>query len=233
LLRWTVLLLLTLNVSYLLWSLLSPEPVVQSPTPWPDSVPALEVLPDNVVARESVSDSGSVPDAVPRIASCWRIGPFTEPQQRAAFVESRLAGIPSAVLEEEQLLEGDWRVFLPPADSREAAIALRESMQSVAAEAGESLESFVMTDGPLENGVSLGLFRQEDNARSLASRAEALGLEVGVERESMLRPVEWVEVMVLPGWMDESRRSGLASYTAGLQVTENLCQTIAPQPYFP
>lgn len=232
-LRWAVLVLLTLNVCYLLWSVVSPEPAVREAVPWPDSVPALEVLSGDSGSPAVETTGEPVVEVVPRISACWRIGPFSEPEQRAAFVESRLAGIPVAVLEEQQSLGGDWRVFLPPAETREAAVALRESLQAAAAEAEESLESFVMTGGPRENGVSLGLFSQESNARSLASRAEALGLEVAVEREEASRAVEWLEVMVPDRWMDESRRSGLASYAAGLQVMENLCQTIAPQPYFP
>lgn len=232
-LRWTVLVLLTLNVCYLLWSVVSPEPAPPQAVPWPDGVPALDVLPREAASSGSEAGTGSMRPDPPRTFACWRIGPFGEPEQRAAFVQSRLDGIPVAVLEEEQVLEGDWRVFLPPAESREAATALRESLRAAAEEAGESLESFVITGGPRENGVSLGLFSQESNARSLASRAEALGLDVAVEREEVSRPVEWLEVMVPDAWMDESRRSGLASYAAGLQVRENLCQTIAPQPYFP
>lgn len=231
-LRWTVLVLLTLNVCYLLWSLVSPEPSSQTAMPWPDAVPALDTLPLDTPVPDA--SSGREPGIVPRAMACWRIGPFAEPEQRAAFVESTLTGVAVAVLEGEQILAGDWRVLLPPAESREASVALRESLQSAAEEAVETLESFVITDGgPWENGVSLGLFRQESNARGLASRVETLGMEVVVEREEVSRPVEWLEVMAPYRWMDESRRTGMASYTEGLRVTENLCQTIAPQPYFP
>lgn len=232
-LRWTVFVLLTVNVCYLLWSMVSPDPRDRAVEPWPEGVPALEILTGEAVPREPDTGSGLVAAPVLPESSCWRIGPFAEPEQREAFVDSRLADIAVAVFEEEQVREGDWRVFLPPAPNREAALALRESLQSAAREAGASLESFVMTDGPRQNGVSLGLFSQEANARGLAAEVEALGLEVAVEREAVSLPVEWLEVMVLDSWMDEARRSGLASYSAELQVTENLCQTIAPQPYFP
>ncbi len=242
--RRLVLLLLTVNVCYLLWSVLTLNAPEVSPVAWPDEVSSLRMLPpDQSVsdAQEAVrndllttSVSGvaeSEPQAV--LGQCWRIGPFTSSELRSSFVRSRLADVAVAVIERQQESAGGWRVFLPPAEDRAAASALRESFRAAAAEAGEELDSYVMTAGDRANAVSLGLFTQEQNARNLQARVVAFGMDALVEQEVSTRTVEWVELFASREWMNEARRSGLAAYAPDLQVTENLCQMIAPEPDFP
>ncbi|MGM0633549.1 MAG: hypothetical protein ACQETO_10310 [Pseudomonadota bacterium] len=242
--RRLVLLLLTVNACYLLWSVLTPDSPAVSPVAWPDEVSSLQLLPpdqsvpdteevvrDDVLATSVSGTAGSDPAAV--LGRCWRIGPFTSSELRSSFVRSRLADVAVAIIEQRQESAGGWRVFLPPADDRAAASALRESFRSAAAEAGEELDSYVMTEGERANAVSLGLFSQEQNARNLQSRVASFGMDARLEQEISIRTVEWVELFASREWMNETRRSGLAAYAPDLRVTENLCQMIAPEPDFP
>lgn len=234
-LRWAVWLLLTLNVCYLLWALVSPEPRRAAAPAWPEEVPDLRLageLDGEAIPEPADTEAGA--DPVASIGVCWRIGPFDNAASRVDFVETHLGRWPVAVVEGVGEEAGDWRVYLPPAQDEEGAgelvVALREAFEA----AGDAVpDSFVMTSGQWRHGVSLGLFRDESNALSLAGRVRERGLSVRVEREVVPRTVEWIEVFMPRRWMDDERRARMNPDGSGPRISENLCQMIAPQLHFP
>ncbi len=93
---------------------------------------------------------------------CWQIGPFKE-EVSGKQVVSRLASLDIALQLEAIEIPGkpDYWVHLPPQVSRKAAIKLLRELQA------KKIDSFLITEGDLANGISLGFFTEEVRANKV------------------------------------------------------------------
>jgi hypothetical protein len=73
----------------------------------------------------------------------------------------------------------DYWVYLPPFGSRDAALRQFRELQA------RGLDSYLITQGDLANGVSLGIFSSKDSADSLLERIRAMGY--GAELRELIR----------------------------------------------
>lgn len=124
---------------------------------------------------------------------CFTIGPLPGPvQQRRA--RERLEPFASAIRERRTGADRDrgWWVYLPTA-SRQAALELARELA-----AADMEDFYVVVDGDDENAVSLGLFRDRENARQRLARVRSMGYDaqLGVRREDI--PQYWVDYRIAP-----------------------------------
>lgn len=204
--RWTVIFLVFANIGYFAWGA------------WQESrggywLPGESGLYEGVYGERLVllsetEDSDSLPwssDAVPEVQGslnpgaqsgttaqeCLIVGPFANAVEVDELQQRLYAlGIDSQERAEASNQQQDYWVHIPPLPSRDAAIRLLRELQA------QKIDSFVITQGELANGISLGLFSRSESAKVVSRRLTNAGY--GVAIKSLPRTPEqwWLELDV-------------------------------------
>ncbi len=136
--------------------------------------------------RPALNTSLSPDDAV---QECLVVGPLAsvievdELQQRLFAM-----GISIKVRADEGNQQKDYWVHIPPLASREAAMWLLRELQA------QRIDSFVITQGELTNGISLGLFSRSDSAKLVSRRLKEAGYAVAIKSLSRVPEQWWLEL---------------------------------------
>ena len=124
--------------------------------------------------------------------ACVVAGPF-ESREAAVEAEQRLAasGATVELLEESEIAPAAYLVYVEPAASGDAAWHVLRELRTQSVD-----DAYVIPSGPLENGVSIGVFTEEDRANTRRDRVAALGYTVNVQtRENVTYRVRAVDVL--------------------------------------
>ena len=107
---------------------------------------------------------------------CWMLGPFDE-NDLAVNVQTRLraTGVQMAVQNISTPVAPDYWVYAVPQDSRQAAVQLLRDLQR------RDIDSFIIAEGELENGISLGFFSEDAQAREELDRHKGQSYEVAIK----------------------------------------------------
>ncbi|MEO9335788.1 SPOR domain-containing protein [Ectopseudomonas guguanensis] len=224
--RWILLLLLLLNAFYYVWH--------QQQAP----LRAKEVAPANAyqAARKDIrllseadtprsrSESSAAADAVaPEAAVCLFLGSFDE-ETRARVVEQRLLSldIQAEVRSIDAAAGVEYWVYLPPLASRQASLRQLRELQA------RRIDSYIITQGELANGISLGIFPRNDSANSVMQRLRDVGYEPQIRELSRAHRSFWVRVAPQSRRLaDEFLLGRLAGDFAGLQHQLMPCEGVA------
>ena len=218
--RWLFLLLVVLNAFYFVWNR---QQVPLQPK---------EVAPVALSgARQDVqllSESAVAPNL--RIASleraadvCMFLGSFPD-RSGAGALEQRLLSldIQSDVQVSEASGSVDFWVYLAPLASRQASLRQLRELQA------RRIDSYIITQGELANGISLGIFPRHDSAESVMQRLRAAGYEPRLRE--LARSVSSYWVRIEPSsrrLVDEGLLQRLAGDFPGLQHQLMPCQGVA------
>lgn len=172
--RIALLVLLALNMAAAVW-LLSGTPEPEVPLSQTDpGMPLLRLLGEELADGQSESaELAEAPEPLPAPVAdpaepatlganttCSELGPFAS-QSALRQATAELSGIGPVVANRsgiERRSRGHW-VHLPPAESRERALAIARELSAAGVR-----DYYVVTAGDSENTVSLGLFRDRANA---------------------------------------------------------------------
>ncbi|MCU1719283.1 SPOR domain-containing protein [Pseudomonas sp. 5P_3.1_Bac2] len=222
--RWMFLWLIVLNLFYYVWH--------QQQAP----MRATEIAPLSHVqeARRDIrllSESSS-PQRRETIAQgageevCLFLGSFEE-QDAAAAVEQRLLSldIQSNVQSVDAAAGVDYWVYLPPLASRQASLRQLRELQA------RAIDSYIITQGDLANGISLGIFPLNDSAQSVMSRLREAGYEPQLRELTRAHRSFWVRIAPQSRRLaDEPLLERLAFDFKGLQHQLMQCEGVASQP---
>jgi len=224
--RYIVIFLLLANIVYFSWVRYAAEPIV----PRVISAPRLLLNNGLTLIREYETQL-----AAQSALNCFTIGNFGTMDD----VSSLIAEMGEATFASNVVLSGDplslqYRVFLPPASSREIATIALDALSEGLIAADMESEIHLITRGMLENGIALGVFSELGDAQALRNGVQGLGYASQIE-EILRSPDEiQVQLQVLeqfvlenPAWLD------LTAGRPNLIITENLCETIAQGTQFP
>ena len=230
--RWLLLMLFTVNICYLLWMVLTPTPGAgpsggATDVSEPDRGVSYPVhLPR---APSYPATPGAQVHAVQDLA-CVQIGAFPDQDSRIQASELWSDYQPQPL---ERWLEDAtlYRVHMVATDDtgQEFLGQIRRDL----ADAGVAVDSFLITDGDLAGNVSFGLFRQQVNALALQQELAEAGIDAEIVREREGQPALWLELRYEQGDGSPAQVLELGDLNADLQLTENLCETIAPAGHFP
>lgn len=180
--------LLVGNLLLAAWLMSVSPPAPPAPPPVPEDLPRLELLAerDYPEAAEPGPEGGQAPGGLPATAGlCYRAGPFeTEADARrlAGALGERVVG---RELQREQVETaiGHW-VYLPAFPDRESAMDAARRLDV----AGLG-DYYVITAGDQENTISLGLYRESENADRRVRSLRNMGFDARsrVRTESMPR----------------------------------------------
>jgi hypothetical protein len=187
--RWLFLLLLVLNLFYYVWH--------QQQTP----LRVKEIQPvtlyrgaqqDIQLVSEARGSGGDVPGSALAGAEdsvCMYLGGF-EREEIARAVEQRLLSTDIKVqIETIDVPVGlDFWVYLAPLASRQASLRQLKELQA------RKIDSYIISQGDLVNGISLGIFPRNDSAQSVMQRLREAGYEPLLRELARAHRSYWVKV---------------------------------------
>lgn len=171
--RWILLLLLLLNAFYYVWH------QQQGPLRAKEVAPAgayqsarkdIRLLSEADAPRVRAESSAPADAVAPEAAVYLYLGSFEE-ESRARVVEQRLLSldIQAEVRSVDAAAGVEYWVYLPPLASRQASLRQLRELQA------RRIDSYIITQGELANGISLGIFPRNDSANSVMQRLRDVG----------------------------------------------------------
>lgn len=187
--RWFFLLLLVLNLFYYVWhQQQAPLRVkeVESFSLYQGARQNIRLVSEADVAKVPVAAS---PAEVRGQAVCLFLGSF-ELEDEARALEQRLLSldIQSAVQSVDAAAGVDYWVYLVPLASRQASLRQLKELQA------RKIDSYIIGQGDLANGISLGIFPRSDSAESVMERLREAGYEPMLRELSRAHRAYWVRV---------------------------------------
>lgn len=166
---------------------------------------------------ETKADTGPKAPAI-----CWQIGPFKE-EVSGKQVVSRLAAMDISLKLQSIELPGepDYWVHISPQVSRKAALKLLRELQA------KKIDSFLISEGELANGISLGFFTDESRANSIFEQRK----EQGYEAKIKVVPRNYTEMWAIfdegeHGKFSDNLWSKIREGNQGLERRKNYCDKI-------
>lgn len=166
-------------------------------------------------------DSVSVPEMDP---VCGLLGPFNDVITAKQF-RYRLSTVELAGSIKKELVPGDtiYWVYIEPRSSRKEALALLRELQA------KKIDSFVITEGELKNGLSLGFFKQKKSAKRIQNERIKEGYRAKLKIKQKTREQYWV--VLQPDQLPKLSDSLLKELSKDFQILQNrknLCEQVAP-----
>ncbi len=223
--RWILLALLLLNMALFacLWRL-SPAVEQSGIGNSSDESPALMLLDEVQTAPVALPLRPPALVAGESVPACYELGPFLDLADAQQFNLEYKDSFPAQIDNRQVQTRVDYRVYLPPYLSRDAAETALSELRAKLQAAGVAIDTLLITRGDLENGVALGLFAEQRNALNVESRLSRLGYEVLIIEEPRTQEQLWISLIELrngprlrPQW------SVIQQQRPYLQRLEKLC----------
>jgi cell division septation protein DedD len=219
--RWMFLWLVVLNLFYYVWH------QQQAPLRVTEIAP-LNMAQDSKRDIRLLSESSAPPRrevavAQPSEAVCLFLGSFEE-MVDASAVEQRLLSldIQSRVQSMDAAAGVDYWVYLPPLASRQASLRQLRELQA------RKIDSYIITQGDLANGISLGIFPRSDSAQSVMQRLRDAGYEPSLRELTRAHRSFWVRISPQSRRLaDDSLLQRLAFDFKGLEQQLMPCEGVA------
>ncbi|WP_339668442.1 SPOR domain-containing protein [Dasania marina] len=189
--RWFFALLLIANGIYFFFQAYMVQPVartMQVNTEQLDLGQPVVLLAEHTPEQLPTQETGSAEEPVVAASPlCWMLGAFKE-QVSAKQMQGRLAAleINFAIKVFEVAGKPDYWVHIPPQPSRKLAVKLLRELQL------KKIDSFLITEGDLANGISLGLFTEQKRAEKLYDLRKKQGLEVSLKEVPRVYTEIWL-----------------------------------------
>ncbi|HEX4853644.1 SPOR domain-containing protein [Arenimonas sp.] len=196
-LRGLAVLLICLNLGVAAWWALHEPPQPLAPPARDDGVGSLVLLGEaEAPPPPDAAELGAVPVPLPAEPACLSLGPFGTPAELRAAMAALTPGVARIQFREVAATElRGYRVFLPAAGSREAALATARQLAARGVR-----DYYVVTAGAQENTVSLGLFRDLGNANKRREELATLGFQAVLEPRTEDAAQWWIDIASEPGF---------------------------------
>lgn len=236
--RWIVFILAFANIGYFGWSVFQQshsgyEVVSEQTQSIPKSGRRLVLVSESdkhqKLAKE-IATENRTSESKPSLAGkeeqspeyCIALGPFAD-SESVDQIQQRLfsIGIASRERADQNMQAIDHWVHIPPLPSRDSAIRLLRELQA------QNIDSFVITQGELANGISLGLFSKESSANAVSRRLIAAGYNAEIKPLSRVPEQWWLELDA----SDEEKLDGyfwneLVSRMPDIKKTKKRCEGV-------
>lgn len=201
LVRALVLLLACMNLGVAAWWVLHKDPVHLDLPATDKGVTSLQLL--HELDRPPVTDAEELsagPEALRSDALCLSLGPFETPAALRGAINQLMPRVERIQFREKSaMVVRGYKVFLPPAASRAEALDAARALSAK----GIS-DYYVVTAGGQQNTISLGTFRELDQATQRHDAVAALGYDPTIEPRTEQSPQWWIDLAAAPGfaWKD-------------------------------
>ena len=220
--RWTVIGLLLLNIMFLIWNWLEYSHLREVGAMSVSESEEIADMPgDRLIllrewTRSSLSSSGGnellLPDpqqpqqvagpplaavdvgnasseAAEGVSQCVLLGPYPDAQSAKPLLD-RLGALQIEAKYAAVQVDGesDYWVYLRPEASREFALAKLKELQE------KKIDSFIISQGEITNGISLGVFDKQENAERRRQEVVELGYDAQVRTNPRSYMENWVVI---------------------------------------
>jgi cell division septation protein DedD len=221
--RWFFLLLLVLNLFYYVWHqqqipLRAKEvPPMAQYQGAQQGIRLLDASDRAKVRPEPMEVGGAVVDQ-----TCLFLGSFQQ-EDAARQVEQRLTAldIEAQVRSVDAAAGLDYWVYLAPLASRQASLRQLKELQA------RKIDSYIITQGDLANGISLGIFPRSDSAESVMQRLRDAGYEPLLRELPRAQRSFWVRVAPESRRLADDVLQRLAADFKDLQHQIMPCESVA------
>ena len=188
--RWLFLLLLVLNLFYYIWHQQQAPLPVKGVAPialYKDDPRGVHLLDEHDRARVRPAGDGEALRVVDD--SCLFFGSF-QLEDGARKLQQRLVAldIDAQVRTLDAAAGLDYWVYLAPMASRQASLRQLKELQA------RKIDSYIITQGDLANGISLGIFPRSDSAESVIQRLRDAGYQPLLRELPRAQRSYWVRV---------------------------------------
>lgn len=131
---------------------------------------------------EIVTEDSQQQEALIAAGQCLYLGAFATPEQQHAYQQRiNAVGITAAAIGLEVAGAVDYWVHIKPFANRQQAVVKLRELQS------KQIDSFIIPQGPFQNGISLGVFDRRENAEKRQQEIAAKGYsaEIGINQKMM------------------------------------------------
>jgi hypothetical protein len=167
--------------------------------------------------------AGATPVSVAPPPICHMIGPFKE-KISARQIKDRLRALDVEVRTYQVQIpeKPDYWVHLGPMRSRKEALDTLRELQA------KKIDSFLITEGELVNGVSLGFFTKEELAQAVQRQRREQGYDARI-RKIPRNSLQLWEVMDAEQYsrFSDALWQKVKAGTEGLELRKNSCDLIA------
>lgn len=217
--RWLFLLLLVLNLFYLSrWELSDSRPSTEDAGPVfsRESGQALQLVAESAVG-------GRKPAIRQKKEECLSLGSLQSEERGHQLVQRLLSlDIRSAVEEVERVVSTDYWLYLPPLASRQESLHQWKDLQA------KKIDSYIIGQGDLANGISLGVFSRAESAEAAMRHFKAAGYEPAMRELPKTKRDYWVVVAPESSrLLDERVMAILAKSFPGLSYQKMACKGLA------
>lgn len=176
--RWIFIGIVVLNLGYLAWHLVSPRSAINGESAFGVDVVEFPRTLQLLGEPEAVLDAAAGPGAgLAVIVGCPAIGPLSEADARLVAGALAEADFPAGVRLVDVAAAPVFWVYLPPAETREAALRRLRELHA------RSIDSFVVSDGEFARAISLGSFQSRASAVGVKDRLKAAGYEAEIREQ--------------------------------------------------
>ncbi|WP_299734167.1 hypothetical protein [uncultured Endozoicomonas sp.] len=193
--RWIVLLLVFLNVGYFAWGFYKESRadyrLLETGFNYEDSAGGRLVLLSEMMEQEKPGQEAPshLDISGGSDGECLFVGPFDSPLEVDAIKQQLFSmGVDSRERADATSEIQDYWVHIPPLPSRVAAARMLRELHA------QKIDSFVITYGELDNGISLGLFSKKEYAESVRRRLSDTGYTVKIKELSHSPEQWWLEM---------------------------------------
>lgn len=187
--RWTFLFLLVLNLFYYVWHQQQAPLRVKEIQPvslYRGTQQDIQLVSEAESPQLSVS---SVAADSAQASTCLFLGGF-EREDVAKAIEQRL--LSTDIKAEVEIVDAasglDFWVYLAPLASRQASLRQLKELQA------RKIDSYIISQGDLVNGISLGIFPRNDSAQSVMQRLREAGYEPLLRELARAHRNYWVKI---------------------------------------
>ena len=221
--RWFFLLLLVLNLFYYVWHQQQAPLRVKEVEPmllYQGGQQGLRLL--DAADRAKVRPEAPQPSLVAQGETCLYLGSFQQ-EDGARQVEQRLMAldIQAQVRAVDAAAGLDYWVYLAPLASRQASLRQLKELQA------RKIDSYIITQGDLANGISLGIFPRSDSAESVMQRLRDAGYEPLLRELPRAQRSFWVRIAPESRRLADDALPQLASDFKALQHQIMPCENVA------
>ena len=211
------LILLAANIGVAAWLFVAPQPAPPRPPSVEPGVAPLVLLAEREDATlAAAAELAAAPESAEDSASdrCLSIGPFPTQSDMRRALNVLTPSVKRIQFREATTQQSrGWSVFLPAPATREEALSVARQLNSRGVR-----DFYVVTAGPQQNTISLGLFRERNNAERRRMEISALGFAPAITERTEQLPVYWLDFAVavdstldwrqrLPNLLDIGERS--------------------------
>ncbi len=159
--RWIFISLVVINLAYLGYQFSQPPAVEQS-----DSVVVAVNDAKPIRLLSEINAKAKLPQqAALKQQLCWAVGPYLV-ELDAKNMRSRMLALDIPAYQDKRsvVVKTESWVYLPPLASKKMALRKLKELHK------RKIDSFVITEGELANGISLGLFSQQESVDRLLEK---------------------------------------------------------------